>query len=61
MNLKIRRASRIVQKNFEDYACNKQNFLGDDAKINKFLAILPAEYMFFHYLFFSRFDKLRLD
>jgi len=39
----LKRASRIIQKGFEDYACNKQNFLGDEEKTNKFLSLVPAE------------------
>ena len=39
-----RRASRIVHKGFEDYACNKQNFLGDEAKVAKLLSLMPIEY-----------------
>ena len=47
-----RRAAKIVQKGFEDYACNKQNFLGDDTRINKLLTLAPAEYKFNFFIFF---------
>lgn len=40
----LRRAARIVQKGFEDYACSKQDFLGDDAKVAKLLSMMPVEY-----------------
>lgn len=43
MHPSIKRATRIVQKGFEDYACNKQNFLADDDKINKLLLFLPNQ------------------
>lgn len=46
MHPSLRRAAKIVHKGFEDYACNKQNFLGDDAKVTKFLTLIPTEYKF---------------
>lgn len=39
-----RRAARIIQKEFENYACKLQDFLGDEARMAKFLSILPTEY-----------------
>lgn len=38
-----RRAARIVHKGFDDYACGKQDFLGDEAKVTKLLSLMPAE------------------
>jgi len=43
MHPSIKRATRIIQAGFEEYACNQQDFLGDDAKINKLLTMLPGE------------------
>lgn len=43
MHPSLKRAAKIVQKNFEDYACNKQDFVGDEAKLAKFISILPNE------------------
>jgi DNA primase small subunit len=43
MHPSLRRAARIINKGFEEYACNKQDFLGDDAKCAKFLSILAPE------------------
>lgn len=45
----LRRAARIIQKEFENYACKLQDFLGDEARMTKFLSILPAEYKW-HFL-----------
>lgn len=39
----IRRAARITQKGFDDYACDKQNFLGDETKVTKLLSLMPVE------------------
>ena len=38
-------------KGFEEYACLKQNFLGDDAKMAKFLSILPSDYKLLYFDF----------
>lgn len=43
MHPSLRRAARIIQAKFEDYACNKQDFLGDDAKMTKVLALVPSD------------------
>lgn len=48
----LRRASRIVQKGFEEYACNKQNFLGDETRVAKLLALVPSEYKFIFFILF---------
>lgn len=42
----LRRASNIVQEGFEEYACNKQNFLCDEKRVAKLLALVPTEYKF---------------
>jgi hypothetical protein len=42
----LRRAAAITQRGFEDYACVKQDFLGDEAKVTKLLSLMPAEYKF---------------
>jgi len=39
----LRRAARVVQRGFDDYACNKQDFLGDDTKVAKLLSLMPSE------------------
>lgn len=39
----IKRACKILQKGFDEYACKQQDFLGDEGRLNKFLNILPAE------------------
>ncbi len=46
-SINYRRAARIIQSGFEDYACVKQDFLADDSRINKLLSLVPAEYKFF--------------
>lgn len=39
----LRRAARVIQKGFDEYACIKQDFLGDDVKVTKLLNLVPTE------------------
>ncbi|KAL8591935.1 hypothetical protein ACOMHN_039988 [Nucella lapillus] len=39
----IKEALKTVERDFEEYACEKQDFLGDEQKIKKVLALIPTE------------------
>ncbi|XP_076458358.1 DNA primase small subunit-like [Babylonia areolata] len=39
----IQEALKIVEKDFEHYACSQQDFLGDEKKMKKVLALIPSE------------------
>lgn len=39
----LRRAAAVVQRGFENYACVKQDFLGDETRVNKLLSLMPIE------------------
>jgi hypothetical protein len=39
----FREALKIVEEAFEDYACHKQDFLGDEEKWTKVLTQIPSE------------------
>ena len=41
-----REALKVLEKDFEDYACRQQDFLGDELKWNKVLAMIPSEGLF---------------
>ena len=42
-DLVCREALKIVEKEFEDYACRQQDFLGEEQLWNQVLAIIPSE------------------
>lgn len=43
MHPSLKRASKIIEKGFVDYACSKQDFLGDETKMTKLLSLIPQE------------------